>query len=391
MKKLWTTEKTKIKVVLKIIQKFSNLKTNEIGQSGNPTPDSSSGEEARQFNRRGFFIGGCPKSGTTLLLSLMDSHPQLVVLLEETFYLEDRRKYLALPSHHARLHRLLEKTDLRQLGMGRTESSHKVISSDERDYSGFDYQRFVALAENFIQQPWMNDSLLFSELIRAYAIVLGADWQHCVRWVEKSTSNEVWHVAMDELFPDAKLVQMVRDPRAVFASRKKHVTNRYGQHKKAHRLVREWNRSSQEIPRLRRNPDCFLVVRYEDLVKNPKEIMQAVCRLGGFDFIEKLLQPTRAGTDWQGNSAFQATFTGINTAPADQWKDLLTEHEIWWIELHCRKGMELAGYPLQTGGRFSLIHWLKRLPGESWNGYFRSRRASLCQGLGLLKECRYDK
>lgn len=33
-------------------------------------------------------------------------------------------------------------------------------------------------------------------------------------------------------------------------------------------------------------------------------------------------------------------------------KRYLTNHEIRWIELHCRKGMELAGYPLQTDARF---------------------------------------
>jgi hypothetical protein len=357
----------------------------------NPSDAASNYEAAMQFSRRGLFIGGCPKSGTTLLLSLMDSHPQLVVLPEETFYLENHPKYQALPAFRDRLHQLLESTSLRLLGHGQVKNTHVAISPDVRDYSKFDYKRFMTLTEEFVNQPWLNDSLLFSELIRAYAIVQGLDWKKCVRWVEKSTSNEVQHIAMDELYPDARLVQVVRDPRAVFASRKKFLMNRCGLHTKAHRLVREWNRSSQEIPRLQRHPDRFLVIRYEDLVKNPKEIMQAVCRLAGIDFIEELLQPTRAGEKWQGNSAFQATFSGINAAPTDQWKGQLTEHEIWWIELHCRKGMELAGYPLQTDGKFSLKRWLKRLPNESWNGYFRARRASLCQGLGLLKECRYDK
>ncbi len=354
-------------------------------------PVASAYEEACDFNKRGLFIGGCPKSGTTLLLALLDSHPQLVVLPEETFYLEDRQYYLALKSHQARLRRLLEETGLRLLAKGWFEPARECNSADARDYTSFDYKRFVALAEDLTNQPWINDSLLFSEMIRAYAMALGVDWRNCVRWVEKSTSNEVRAGALDELFPDAKLIQIVRDPRAVFASRKKRLMNRFGCHTKAHRLVREWNRSSQEIPRLRRDPFRFLVIRYEDLVKNPNNVLKTVCRLNGFDFTDRMLEPTRAGESWRGNSTFQGAFSGIKTTPVDQWKDYLTENEIWWIELHCRKGMELANYPLQTDGRFSLLRWLKRLPGESWSGYIRARRASLCQLLGLLKECRYDK
>ena len=347
--------------------------------------------DMHEFNRRGLFIGGCPKSGTTLLLALLDGHPQLVVLPEETFFLENRWRYARMNRHEDKLKFLLEKTDLRLLNQGRFEPHHESVSPDARDYTHFDYHRFATLAAEFIRQPGTNDSLFFSEVIRAYAIVAGNDWNHCVRWVEKSTSNEVRHEAMDELFPEARLVQLVRDPRAVFASRKKRLMNRYSCHTKAHRLVREWNRSAQETARLRRDPSRFLVIRYEDLVKHPREVAEAVCRLGDFDFNDKMLEPTRAGVDWQGNSSFFTAFDTINDAPMDQWKNYLTEHEIWWIELHCRPGMELAGYPLQTSGRFSLFRWLKRLPGESWTGYLRARRTSFCQFMGWLKECRYDR
>jgi len=349
---------------------------------------TSASDEARSFNQRGLFIGGCPKSGTTLLLSLLDSHPRLVVLPEETFYLEQRSHYRALKTPQARLRRLLEETDLSLLGQGRFEPKRECDSVDARDYSHFDYSRFVKLAEEFVGAGGMDDSLLFSEVLRAYALVLGIDWRNCVRWVEKSTSNEDQLRALKELFPTAKVIQVVRDPRAVFASRKKRLAS-YGRYSKAHRLVREWNRNARLIPRLRREPSRFLVLRYEELVKNPTVVLREVCRFGGFDFSEQMLKPTRAGQEWEGNSSFQPGFQGINPATVDQWKGYLTHDEIWWIEFHCRKGMSLANYPLQTSGRFSLSRWLKRLPDESRTGYIRARRASLCQLIGGLRECRY--
>lgn len=344
----------------------------DVTQTGfSPDQVPSEYVEAHKFSRRGLFIGGCQKSGTTLLMSLMDDHPQLVVLPAETHYLEEWRKHLKLHSYEARLERLLD---------------YLSPLADAR----FDFRQFASLARNFINQPWMNDSLFLSETIRAYGIVLGADWQNCIRWVEKTPKTETYSRLFDQLFPDARLIQVVRDPRAVFATIKNSIMSRSDSHAKAHRLPRLWNRSAREIPRLRKAPSRFLVVRYEDLVKNPRDVLETICRFGGIEFNERLLKPTRAGDAWKGNSSFYDSFNGICTAPADKWMDCLTEHEIWWIELHCRRGMELAGYPLRTDARFSFRRWFQRLPGESRLGYIRARRASLCQGFGLLKDCRYS-
>ena len=347
-------------------------------------------DEARSFNRRALFLGGAPKSGTTLLLSLLDGHPKLVVLPEETHFLEEYPRYASLGSFQAKLHRLLEKSDLRLLGQGKGTPSREAPSANVRDYSGFDHDRFTRLTAHAAEQPWMNDSLLFSETARAYAIAAGYNWRECVRWVEKSTSNECCPDTLFGLFPEAKLLQVLRDPRAVFASRKKRLLNRYGQHTKAHRLVREWNRSTRRIAQLLPRGDQYLVIRYEDFVRAPREGLEKVCRFIGIECLPELFSPTRGGRQWQGNSSFSTGFSGISTDSVDQWKKELTEAEVWWIELHCRPGMQLAGYDLQTDGRFSLSRWLRRLPGESRVGYLRARRASLCQFAGLLEHCRYD-
>ena len=121
--------------------------------------------------------------------------------------------------------------------------------------------------------------------------------------------------------------------------------------------------------------------------------MENVCRFGGFDFTFESIARThtrrqRMAGQW---SAFHKGFDGISKASIEQWKDRLTEDEIWWVELHCRKGMELANHPLQTGGRFSLSRRLKKMPGESRGGYIRARFTSLCELLGLLKDSRYDQ
>ncbi len=355
-----------------------------------PGEDLCNFDEICAFNHRGLFLGGCPKSGTTLLLALLDGHPNLVVLPEETHFLEERKEYSALKDYPARLRRLLKGSDLRMIGEGRVQSLPEVGSANTRDYTGFDHPRFVRLAEHFINQPRMNDSFLFSEMVRAYAITKGSNWRNCARWVEKTTRNEACSDDLFKLFPEAKLLQVVRDPRAVFASRKRRLTKRYGRYAKAHRLVREWNQSSRQIKKLRERTDNYLNIRYEDLVQNTREVMESVARFIGIEFLPVLFEPTRAGKQWEGNSSFHDAFSGVSAQSVDQWKNELTEDEIWWIEMHCREGMQIAGYQTRTGGGFTFSRWSKRLPGESWSGYLRARRASLCQWAGLLEDCRYD-
>jgi hypothetical protein len=82
--------------------------------------------------------------------------------------------------------------------------------------------------------------------------------------------------------------------------------------------------------------------------------------------------------------------SGIDTQPVDHWRNDLKEEEVWWVDLHCWEGMMIAGYQPLTDAGFSFTRWARRLPNESWSGYLRARRGSLCQMAGMLKDCRYN-
>jgi hypothetical protein len=339
------------------------------------------------------FLGGAAKSGTTLLLSLLDGHPKLAVLPEETHFFEKRRNFSVLENCPVKARWLRESgdSDLRYLARGKFEPSRQAVGSPNiRDYTNFDYAAFVRLSEQFARRPGLNDSLLFSEVVRAYAIVNGCDWRNCIRWVEKTPGNELYSDDLFELFPGAKLLQLVRDPRAVFACRKKGLIGRYGCYGRAHRLVREWNQSARQIRKLENLTDSYLLVRYEDLVQDTARTLERVSQFIGIELLPVMLEPTRAGKRWGGNSAYDKTFDGISVETVSEWKKELTEDEIWWIEMHCRKGMQMLGYQPETDGKFSFARWFKRMSGESWRGYQRARTASLCQLTGLLQDCRYD-
>ena len=51
-----------------------------------PTLSSKTMTSNLPFDQRACFIAGQAKSGTTLLIALLDNHPELLVLPEETAY-----------------------------------------------------------------------------------------------------------------------------------------------------------------------------------------------------------------------------------------------------------------------------------------------------------------
>ena len=74
-------------------------------------------------------------------------------------------------------------------------------------------------------------------------------------------------------------------------------------------------------------PD-YMVIRYEDLVAQPRETVERVAEFLDVRFSESLLEPTVLGSPWAGNSTSGQRFEGISTLPLRLWKPLVTPLEI---------------------------------------------------------------
>ena len=106
--------------------------------------------------------------------------------------------------------------------------------------------------------------------------------------------------------------------------------------------------------------------------------MQEVCRYLDITFDpEIVLQPTKVGRLWVGNSSVPGTeFSKISTEPVTRWQRELTEDEIGWVEWHCRDLMPEFGYEPRLSRR-NLRHWIKPITGERPRQFLKSRAYSL--------------
>ncbi len=120
-----------------------------------------------------------------------------------------------------------------------------------------------------------------------------------------------------------------------------------------------------------------MVVAYEDLALYPSQSMEKVCQYLEIDFdAEIVLNPTKVGRSWAGNSAAGVRFSEISAEPVTRWQGELNEDEIGWVEMHCRDLMSEFGYEPRLSRR-SLRHFAKPIRGERPKEFLKSRAYSL--------------
>src|SRR6266480_4817978 len=285
---------------------------------------------ALPFDQRACFIAGQAKSGTTLVAALLDSHPELLVLPQETAYFPTvLRKY-----RHA---------DRRgQCDYLTKESFSRVLFGGEpkwreHEYKGFPQQKFLETFERTAFDPANANRDLLALMAESYAATIGLPIDRIKRWIEKTPANRNHIDEIFARFPRAKLLVTLRDPRAILATQ----------------------------------------IALEQLVSEVSTVMKRVCDYLEIQFDpEVVLTPTKIGQPWGGNSAAQIAFSQVSAEPASRWERELSEDEIGWVEWHCRDLMPEFGYEPRLSAR-SFRHFAKRVCGERPREYLKSRAYSI--------------
>jgi hypothetical protein len=155
------------------------------------------------FDQRACFIAGQAKSGTTLLVALLDNHPELLVLPEETAYFPT-----ILTKYGKRSRR-------EQFDYLTKESLSNVVFGGpckwgKRDYSYFPTSKFLHLFEARAFDPANAERDLLILLLEAYAETIGRPLHSIKRWVEKTPANRNHLPAIFNRFPEAKILLTIR-------------------------------------------------------------------------------------------------------------------------------------------------------------------------------------
>jgi protein-tyrosine sulfotransferase len=323
------------------------------------------------FDQRACFIAGQAKSGTTLLVALLDNHPQLLVLPEETAYFPTVLTKYAPRGRRAQFDYLTKESLSNVLFGGKCKWG-------KRDYSYFPTARFLETFERMALDPANADRDLLVMMLEAYAATLGRSLDSVTRWVEKTPANRKYLPAIRARFPHSKILVTMRDPRAIFAAQiALEKTRRLGTFS-TYYCISHWREAATIALRSMHGEESnSLLVPYEKLVRDTAETMQGVCTFLDVTYDPSIvLRPTKAGKAWEGNSATETSFAQISSEPLTRWEDDLSEDEIGWVEWHCRDLMPAFGYEPKLSRR-ALRYFVKPVRFERPKQYLKSRLYSL--------------
>ncbi len=174
-------------------------------------------------------------------------------------------------------------------------------------------------------------------------------------------------------FPDARIINMVRDPRDILLSQKNRWKRHFlGDKSPARESVRAWlsyhpittsmlwNLSVNTINKYQ-DDKRIITVRFEDILDEPEHIMRKICDFIGIEFNKGMLDVQQVGSS---NIQDKNGAKGINTSVAGQWeKGGLNPTEIFFCQKINTALMALYGYKAELvhinifSMLYSIITW----------------------------------
>lgn len=307
------------------------------------------------------FICGVSRSGTTLLNTLLDSHPSLAVLPGQTHYY--RELFLGRPAAKVAV-ALIEYLDMQWPKRLLASRAFATLSFRERAKCKTLLERWLGwLSSRPVRCLDQLDDVVSHEygrggcwgcFLKLYECVANEKLAGKKYWVEKTPGNERFVFLMESVFEKSvRYLHIVRDPRAAVASRllwfglapgpareRELVDYCYG-----------WARSThQSVQNSRLCPDRYQLLRYEDLVQRSQEIMEGVARFLDIEMDESLLRPTSLGNPHMANSSYpeyQDSLLGIIRTRTQRFNDVLSPLEIDAVETMLGSQMSAFGYEVR--------------------------------------------
>jgi protein-tyrosine sulfotransferase len=295
--------------------------------------------------RRLIFIGGSPRSGTTLVQNMLDSHPSIL----------GGPEFLHLP-------------DI-------VELRRKLHASIDREW-----------IDIFCSKEDVDHYAV--KLIKRLFLSL-ADKHHRQFYSEKTPENILVFSELIELFPEANFIQVIRDPRSILSSMQLVRKRAIEKNIKPPYFTANTTASIAYIKKCfdagfqasNYAPEKVLTVVYEQLLENPEDETKRICNHLGVEWDQLMLRPgdkehlgnqaitIKSNEIWYDSKSYNRN---LSAPDLEKWKNELSPGQQLKITLTFAGQKELMQYGYDFSLR-RLMHGQRTLPRTSLGCLFLGR------------------
>ena len=265
---------------------------------------------------KAFFIVGVQRSGTTLLSSLLDQHPEV--------YMEPRVLGFRMITCFKNLYELLPFN----AEVDKNELLAWLVRQDDKG-------RLAALIDHENIQDYTTVRELISGSIDKQLINKGKQV-----WGDKAPNLQHYLNDLMLLMPEAKILHIVRDGRA----------NAYSMSTRSYRHLalsaQQWMNGNVFglVNRQILGAENYHLIRYEELLKQPELVAKNICSFLDIPYSVDMLN--LAGEQYEKEASYVKNY--FDQSKIDKWKQQLSRKQIQTIENIQGPLLQRLGYQLET-------------------------------------------
>ncbi len=304
--------------------------------------------DKKDLKKRMLFIVGRGRSGTTLLQTILNTHPKISVAEEGQFMMLLKGRYSKGSWNKERIKAFYDdlwlERRLENWSLNKEQLIELLLSfGNEASYSDL---CATVYANNAMTQEKDDDAWL-GDKNPHYALFL----------------NDIM-----EVFPDAKFIHIVRDYRDTVLS----YQNVDFDPDWTTPLAQRWVIYNNEVLKYRnKHPDKFIELKFEDLLTLPFERLTAICNFLGIEFYEEMLEFYKGKDREYWNRNWQQMLSKpLDSSRIYTWRKKMKEEDIKICDVICGEMATQFGYepefnlsaPTISTGRLygSLLTFLER-------------------------------
>jgi hypothetical protein len=275
-------------------------------------------------------ISQIQRSGGSLLSQLFDGHPEIYAHPDE-LNIGYPKKYIwpkidLNDSPQQWFEILFEENVIQHFKEGYTKG-HK---SEKR----FPFIFLPTLQnEIFLKCIHSNESITLRDIFDSYMTSYFGSWlnyqfsslkkKFITAFTPRLTIPEENVESFFEIYPDGRIISIIRDPKNWFPSAARHGSKKYSDLEGA---LNQWNENALSMIS---NKDKYgpkvIIIHFEDLIRNTEAVMRCLAELLEIRFDDILLMPTFNKFPIRANTSFNAPPDGIISSTLNRYKTLSTQ------------------------------------------------------------------